>query len=684
MTFRSIILGLLGAVFVIVAGYLNDNLLQSTFFVGNHLPVSVFGLLVIFVIVINPLLGKLRSRFRPGELAVIITMTLAACAIPGSGLMRTFPTTLIMPLDYSRTRPHWQRDSGRIIDYVPSAMLPQIADESDPVVLDGYMYGLKDDPSQTIPLSKVPWRAWAGPLATWTPLLLLLGLAAICLSVIVHRQWSEREHLRYPVATFATTLMGGGKGSGRKPIYKERIFWWGLAIVLFIRVANGLWYWDNDTWIHIPTNINLWAVHQKWPELPRLLGFRSNYLVLPMYPTVIAFAFMLSSEVSFSLGITPILMALVTWAQLSYGVDISGDHAIGGVRNWTRFGAYLGMLILICYTGRRYYWQVLKQALLFRRQSEADSAAAWACRFLIFAVAGMVVILSALGLDWPFALLTVLLVLMMFLVMARINAETGMFFCQSWWQPVGVLVGLFGFVAMGPHAMATLAVFSSMVTLDPRECLMPFVINGLKICGDTRVSKAKAGWAAAGAFAVALVVAMVFVLWANYNYPAFEWDKWATVNAPNLTYQPIEKTVNDLDSWDKLEESKNYTTWERIKNMRPNPQFLGWAGAGLAAVLVVSALRLRLARFPLHPIIFLVWGTYPIQTFSFSFLVGWSIKYAVMKYGGTRTYRRVTAFMFGAIAGDLLGGLIFMVVPAIHYMITGVVSESYKYKVFPG
>ena len=57
MTFRSIILGLLGAVFVIVAGYLNDNLLRSTFFVGNHLPVSVFGLLVIFVMVINPLLG---------------------------------------------------------------------------------------------------------------------------------------------------------------------------------------------------------------------------------------------------------------------------------------------------------------------------------------------------------------------------------------------------------------------------------------------------------------------------------------------------------------------------------------------------------------------------------------------------------------------------------------------------
>ena len=55
-----------------------------------------------------------------------------------------------------------------------------------------------------------------------------------------------------------------------------------------------------------------------------------------------------------------------------------------------------------------------------------------------------------------------------------------------------------------------------------------------------------------------------------------------------------------------------------------------------------------------------------------------------MKYGGTRTYRRTTAFMFGAIAGDLLGGLIFMVVPAIDYMITGEIADGWKYKIFPG
>ena len=68
--------------------------------------------------------------------------------------------------------------------------------------------------------------------------------------------------------------------------------------------------------------------------------------------------------------------------------------------------------------------------------------------------------------------------------------------------------------------------------------------------------------------------------------------------------------------------------------------------------------------------------------FSHSFLLGWLIKKAVSKYGGQRLYAALQPLLVGVIAGDIVGGLIFMVVGAIYYAHTG--SPAPLYRVFPG
>ncbi len=52
--------------------------------------------------------------------------------------------------------------------------------------------------------------------------------------------------------------------------------------------------------------------------------------------------------------------------------------------------------------------------------------------------------------DWnnlPLRLsyLAVGMLLLIYLVMARINAETGLFHCEPLWEPIAVLIGLFGY-----------------------------------------------------------------------------------------------------------------------------------------------------------------------------------------------------------------------------------------------
>jgi len=68
---------------------------------------------------------------------------------------------------------------------------------------------------------------------------------------------------------------------------------------------------------------------------------------------------------------------------------------------------------------------------------------------------------------------------------------------------------------------------------------------------------------------------------------------------------------------------------------------------------------------------FLVLGTYQSQTLGPSLLLGGLIKIIVTKLAGGKGYQKVKPVMFGLIAGDLLGGLVPMVVGAIYYFWTG-------------
>ena len=57
--------------------------------------------------------------------------------------------------------------------------------------------------------------------------------------------------------------------------------------------------------------------------------------------------------------------------------------------------------------------------------------------------------------------------------------------------------------------------------------------------------------------------------------------------------------------------------------------------------------------------------------------LGCLIKVLVTKYGGAGAYRRLKPVMIGIIAGDMLGGLIPMVIGAIYYFATGKVPKSF-------
>jgi hypothetical protein len=718
MTLRSLIIGLLGVVFIVVVGYYNDHVWRLTSFVGNHFPISVFGLLFFFLLTINPLLFLLGRKWRlsASELAVIVTLMLVACSVPGSGLLRSFTPCIAMPVRYYAADSGWQKahllptyattatqPAGVLTTqpyYMPEKLLPAGGNYYKKVeagvyrdaplqvsVVEDMWSGVRKG-TDNISVDNVPWSQWTEALSFWVPLVFLISLCVICLSLIVHRQWAYRERLRYPIAEVAETLVRQDPDRGYGPIFRNKLFWIGLCVILVIHLLNGWYEINGGSTIQIPLKFDFTAVSQKYSSIGKVEG--GNHLLSPqIFPTVVAFAFFLASDVGLSLGLSQVFFVSLLVFFTTSGIDISRNWMTGGVPDYQRFGSYLGVAILLAYMGRRYYWDMIKKAFVPTLKIEVEAISVWACRILIVASAALVWIMMSLGIDWPIAVLMVLVTLIMFLVMARISAESGLFFIQPWWHPVSVLVGLFGMTAFGPKALIVLGIIVMVMLIDPRESLMPFLVNGLKMCDDSKVSPKKAGPVAAVAFALALCLGVGVALWSSYNHGINTGDAWVVSNLAKMPYKEAQKWVDRLNDSGDLQKSETMPAWQRIVPqswggaMNSDPKFLWAAGIGVALVLITSFLRLRYTWWPLHPILFLIWGINPMWFFSGSFLLGWAIKTAVTRLGGGKTYRAMVPLMMGIIAGDLLGGLFWMGWGGYYYLTWGV-APTKMYKIFPG
>jgi hypothetical protein len=93
-------------------------------------------------------------------------------------------------------------------------------------------------------------------------------------------------------------------------------------------------------------------------------------------------------------------------------------------------------------------------------------------------------------------------------------------------------------------------------------------------------------------------------------------------------------------------------------------------------------MRLRVSRWPVHPLAFLVCATWHIKHFAFSFIIGWAIKILVIKYGGAGTYNKVRPLMIGLIVGEVMGAIAPSLVGLIYFLLTD--QQPPSFRVLPG
>lgn len=532
---------------------------------------------------------------------------------------------------------------------------------------------------RTLGPSQLPWESWKPVLKLWVPLVLLMAVGVVCLCLVVHPQWAERELLPYPIARFVQELVHSSHGRRLPDVAYSRLFWLGLLVVLAIHVLNGLNRWEL-TFVGLPLTYDFLAVRTLFENASKAPQAWAVFLPT-VYFAVIGFAFFLRTEVSLSLGLVGVAYMVLGSLLYGYGVPIDHNNLTPGNHSLILFGAWLGGALMIFYTGRRYYLSVLGSILGLPRGIDVPHYAVWAARGLVLCVFGAVWVLTQGGLDWTLSLVLVAMLLMMFLVLARISTETGAFFIQPSWLPVGVLVGLLGEKAMGPTAYFLVAITSVVLAVDPREALMPFVANALQIGKQAdappRRSIGPILLMVILSFGAAGLTTMLF----QYNKGIDITDKWAVVDVPNMAPASTTTLISELSARQELTAATQLNGIERLNAIRPQKGALGWVSTGLLLVLVCAWARLRFAWWPLHPVIFMVFGSVAAMRFAASFFIGWAIKASVVRLGGSRSYHLVQPLMIGLIAGEILAVLVWTVAGAVYYWVTNTAPP--RYDIFP-
>jgi hypothetical protein len=81
-------------------------------------------------------------------------------------------------------------------------------------------------------------------------------------------------------------------------------------------------------------------------------------------------------------------------------------------------------------------------------------------------------------------------------------------------------------------------------------------------------------------------------------------------------------------------------------------------------------------------VLFVVWGTYPMQCMAWSFLVGWIVKETIVRFAGGRAYQSLKPLFIGLILGEVVAiagsvGFGFM-----YHMVTG--QLPVRFVILPG
>ena len=462
---------------------------------------------------------------------------------------------------------------------------------------------------------------------------------------------------------------------------RSRLFWLGAVVVLAIHMNNYAFVWWPDNLIRIKTQFEFEPLLKLFPVLER--GGAWGIFKPTIIFTAVGFSYFLATDVSLSLGLAPYLYCLIVGVLAGYGVSVGGGMLRPTLQSSFYAGSYFGMFTVLLYTGRHYYLSAVRRGVGLGARDSIEASAVWGVRIFLVMAALFVFQLYLVGVDWQLSVLYMLGMLVIFTVISRLLAEAGVFFVHAYFYPCAMIWALMGARAAGPNQLLVLAMISGLLLIDPREAMMPFAMSGMFLVDRVKLRVGKTTVWGLVALVLGFVVAVPVIIHLQYQRGAIlASDGWSANAVPTFPYNVNVQMTRRLEAQGALDRAYTVSGWERFTEMDVDETFLIGFVCMFVMVLLFAILRFRFAKWPLHPLIFLVLGTWQSRALAFSFLLGYFIKSAVTRHGGASLYRKLKPLMIGIIAGEMLSAVIPVIIGAIYYAVQGEPPEPFR--IMPG
>ena len=621
-----------------------DFKLYNTKLGAGHLPVGSVGALIFILLMLNPILKKVRKQWaltRNETLTIYIT-TLFSCLVPGMGTENLFVSYIIAPFYFATRENKWLEFLQPYLKpwFTPALSEAHVYGPVQKAAVTGWFNGATPSAGGVV----VPWGVWLVPLLMWGSLVFASYIMLGSLSVMLRKQWGEREALAFPLLKLPMEMTEDVDKDNRvniKRFISNPNLWIGIGIAVFIEGLNGLHVYFPDV-PGVPLQMPLMSLFTETP------WNQMAPMQLMCFPIFVAITFLLTTEVALSLWLFLWIFQFqyivaytlgFPYGTLPPAVGHSGD---GVARTFTAFqqvGAYLGYVAILMWTAREHFKTIALRAFGRRKAEagEAEEALSYPVAFWSFVLSFIYLVgwscLAGMRVDVALALW--ILYLVTTIALSRAVVEGGVMFINQGWVPLGSLAQLFGSGASGwlntasivPGSFLQVAFFQDM-----RGFIMPSFLHGFKLAHDRQIAARKLWVLIFASIAVSMGVGLFVKVSMGYT-------------SGGLTLHPWFATV-----------AARYPAEVSQKLMQGGEAGIGnwfWMGVGIAATVGMMAARARFAWFPLHPIGYLLALTAPVQRAWFSFFLGWLFKVTIVKFGGHESYRKMVPVALGVILGEV-------------------------------
>ena len=580
---------------------------------------------ILFVItVLNTPLRKWSPRLalNHGELLIIYVMLSVASAICGLDMMRILMSVL--------TGPHWLATPENEWADLFWRFIPDWVTVSNRRILQGFVEG------QTTLYDSRIWHAWVIPGLAWSGFVILLVSVMACINVIVRKQWTEGEKLSYPIIQLPLHMTSDKLG-----FLRSKVMWIGFGLAATMDIINGMHF----LYPAVPgLGGKLYDLLPFFPEKP---WSAIGWTPFAIFPYAVGLAFFIPLDLSFSCWFFYIFWKIERIVASAIG--LRGLPEFPYVEQQTS-GAYIGLCIIAFWGARKHISAVFKTVFTGRSKGMDDSDEAMRYRttmiVMVVAMALLTFFCVRMGMSVPLVLIFLLLYFALSTAITRMRAELGSPVHDLHFSGPDMMISK----AMGSRRLSagnlTGLSFLWFFNRAYRGHPMPHQLEGFKLAERSGANNKK----------MLIGILLAAFLAAPVSFWAYLHASYKIGGPVGYSSQPFTR----LQGWLYNPTSPDYAATAAM-------------GVGLISTAFLAAMRMRFIWWLFHPAGFAVSSSWSMNVFWGSIFVSWTIKLAILKFGGLKLHRQSIPFFLGLVLGEFVVGSI--------WSIWGVVSGVAPYRI---